>query len=72
MTRTVCHKVSNPTIRHHTPVFQLLSKLFSVQRTRQHLSRLDNHALQDLGLTPREAAEEANRSIWDVPASWRK
>ncbi len=72
MTRTVCRKASNPTIRHQTPVLQQLSRLFSVQRSRRHLSRLDNHALQDLGLTPREAAEEADRPIWDVPASWRK
>lgn len=34
------------------------------RRTRQALSALDDHLLQDVGLTPREARREAGRYFW--------
>jgi uncharacterized protein YjiS (DUF1127 family) len=41
-------------------------------RTRHDLRALDDHMLQDIGLTRTEALAEANRPIWDAPASWIK
>ncbi len=38
---------------------------------RQALNRLDDRALNDIGLTRAEAEAEARRSIWDVPDTWR-
>lgn len=38
---------------------------------RQKLAVLDDHALADIGLTRDAALSEANRALWDVPASWR-
>ncbi len=38
---------------------------------RQRLAKLDDFALADIGLTRAEAFAEANRPLWDVPATWR-
>lgn len=35
-------------------------------RQRRALARLDDHALNDIGLTRAEAEAEANRPIWDI------
>ena len=35
-------------------------------RQRLALARLDDHALEDIGLTREEARAEANRPIWDA------
>lgn len=43
-----------------------LSDLFAVYRERRALARLDDRALQDIGLTREQAELEANRPIWDV------
>lgn len=43
----------------------------AVWRSRRALSRLDPHLLRDIGLRDFEAAQEADRPIWDVPAPWR-
>lgn len=39
---------------------------------RQSLRDLDAARLDDIGLTAKAAAAEANRPFWDVPASWRR
>jgi uncharacterized protein YjiS (DUF1127 family) len=52
----------------------LLRRLFALallSRQRRALARLDAALLKDIGLTQDEAAEEARRAIWDVPAHWR-
>jgi len=41
-------------------------------RQRRSLARLDDAALDDLGLTRDEAQHEASRPVWDVPAHWLK
>ncbi|WP_322868102.1 DUF1127 domain-containing protein [Aquicoccus sp. G2-2] len=42
-----------------------------MRRQRAQLSKLDSHALADIGLTRTAAKSEAKRPFWDVPASWR-
>lgn len=48
-----------------------LSRILDVWRQRQHLQSLDAAALDDIGLSRKDATREANRPIWDVPAHWR-
>jgi uncharacterized protein YjiS (DUF1127 family) len=43
----------------------------NVWRQRRHLSHLDDSALNDIGLTRKEADAEASRPIWDAPQTWR-
>jgi uncharacterized protein YjiS (DUF1127 family) len=44
----------------------------AAHRQRAALAQLDDAHLADIGLTARAAMAEANRSFWDVPASWRR
>ncbi len=45
---------------------------FAALRQRQHLSRLDDAALADIGFSRDEARSEAARPLWDVPAAWHR
>lgn len=58
--------------RSRRPLFHLISLAFCVQNSRRALARLDRATLADLGLSPEDAAREAARPLWDVPASWRR
>ena len=61
-----------------TPLFQkrgeglLLDTLFDLWRSRNTLAQLDSAALEDIGLSARDAHSEAQKPFWDVPANWRK
>lgn len=46
-------------------------QILDTWRSRQQLKRLDDRALSDIGVTRAEAQAEANRPVWDVPATWR-
>ncbi|WP_226622851.1 DUF1127 domain-containing protein [Alloyangia pacifica] len=45
--------------------------LLGLARQRRKLAELDDHLLRDLGLTRRQALEEAKRGFWDAPGHWR-
>jgi len=47
-----------------------LLDLLTLYRQRRRLARLDAAALDDLGLTLRDARAEARRPLWDVPQHW--
>ena len=49
-----------------------LIDMLSLARQRRALKRLDNTALDDLGLTRLDAQKEARRPLWDVPSHWRR
>ena len=70
MSRT--HALSRDAIRLHRPVLLAarFSSLLSLRRQRKRLAELDASALADIGLTRDQAQSEANRPIWDVPATW--
>lgn len=51
--------------------FGALTDYVAIARQRHALSQLDDHLLQDIGLTQTEAKSEAERAPWDVPAHWR-
>ncbi len=65
--------ISTLSRRSGMPAFNVgwLFTLPAVRRQRRQLANLDEAALRDLGLTKAEVAHEVNRSIWDVPATWR-
>ncbi len=52
-------------------LFTAFFSLLSLQRSRYDLANLDQHLLNDIGLTESEAKSEAKRPVWDVPATWR-
>ncbi|MGK7652477.1 DUF1127 domain-containing protein [Roseovarius sp. MMSF_3350] len=61
-----------PTLSHRrhgpfraSPRPSLLDAL-ELYRQRRALARLDDHALDDIGLTRAEADAEARRPIWDI------
>ena len=45
-------------------------RLRALSSSRRQLARLDDHLLDDIGLTREEAAREAARRAWDAPAHW--
>lgn len=53
------------------PVLAHLAHALAVWRQRRVLARLDNAALEDLGLTRAQAQAEARRPLWDAPETWR-
>lgn len=48
-----------------------LAHMIAVWRQRRVLASLDDHALEDIGLSRSEAETEARRRFWDAPESWR-
>ena len=44
---------------------------FALWRSRRDLANLDADALADVGISPQEAKAEAQRPVWDAPASWK-
>ena len=63
--RPTSHTAPRPTL------FAFALRAIEARRQRAALKRLDDAALQDLGLTRRAAMEEASKPIWDVPKNWR-
>lgn len=49
-----------------------LRNIYTLWRSRRALAALDDAALNDIGLTRREAQTEARRPFWDAPETWRK
>lgn len=54
-----------------TGLFTTLRLAFHARTQRQHLAKLDDRALADIGLTRAQAKAEAPLPLWDVPANWR-
>ncbi|MCB2127890.1 MAG: DUF1127 domain-containing protein [Rhodobacteraceae bacterium] len=48
------------------------AKVTALRRQRKELEKLSDQILHDIGVTRSEAAEEARRPFWDVPAHWRR
>ncbi|SDI37193.1 DUF1127 domain-containing protein [Alloyangia pacifica] len=57
--------------RRRPSLLALLTGFFAIARQRRKLAALDDHQLQDLGLTRSQALEEARRGFWDAPNHWR-
>ncbi|MCX7300511.1 MAG: DUF1127 domain-containing protein [Rhodobacterales bacterium] len=51
------------------PMARLIQAI-GVRQQRRKLAEMDDAQLRDIGVTRAEALEEAERPIWDVPATW--
>ncbi|MBO6868802.1 MAG: DUF1127 domain-containing protein [Thalassococcus sp.] len=51
--------------------FSQIVAMIRLARQRRALAALDDHQLRDIGLTPEDARQEAERLFWDVPNHWR-
>jgi len=59
------HNVSS--LSHKAPgLVRLMAKWLVTRRTRTALARLDMHMLEDIGLEPGRAAQEAQRPFWSL------
>ncbi len=70
MTSANCTAPIRNTVSPRVSVFSMLSQTYAVWRQRQTLKSLDTAALRDIGVSPSQAKAEADRPIWDAPASW--
>lgn len=52
-------------------VFAFAARAIAARRQRAALKRLDDSALNDLGISRQAALQEASKPIWDVPKNWR-
>lgn len=48
-----------------------MADYIALAKQRRALTRLDDAALRDMGLTHADVTREANRPAWDVPGHWR-
>ena len=44
--------------------------IMSLRRQRLSLKKLDARMLDDIGVSRKDAAIEAKKSVWDVPGHW--
>ncbi|AXX97290.1 DUF1127 domain-containing protein [Profundibacter amoris] len=70
MTMTTCNTPARTTRKPRPTAFHMIKLALKARHQRRALRRLDSAALADLGLTRKQAKQEANRPIWDVPANW--
>lgn len=50
----------------------LFAQIIAKMRQRQELARLDDHMLDDIGLTPDDVRRELARSTWHAPEHWSR
>ena len=62
-----CCETARPALRQG---WSLLGRI-ALWRSRRALLSLEEHMLNDIGLTADEARAEARRPVWDAPRSWR-
>lgn len=49
-----------------------LHNMIAIARQRRQLLALDDHQLQDIGISRQDARAEAQQNMWNVPNHWRK
>ena len=72
MTMTTLNTSARTFTTQRPSVVRMVKLAVSAHRQRRALRKLDNAALNDLGLTYDQAKREAKRPFWDVPATWRR
>ena len=53
------------------PKLSAFDRLYDVWRQRRALQKLDIDALNDIGISRKDAFAEARRPFWDAPSTWR-
>lgn len=67
--------IPTPTGRRGSTPAKLWSALraaMALGRQRIALDQLDEHLLDDIGVSRDDARHEAQRPVWDVPENWRQ
>ncbi len=57
--------------RRRASILKTITHLVAVHRQRKALARMDDTALDDIGVSRAQAHREASRPIWDAPETWR-
>ncbi|MDA7427461.1 DUF1127 domain-containing protein [Primorskyibacter aestuariivivens] len=65
------HTRKDDSSRRHPGILGMLVNRMALYRQRKALLRLDDHLLEDLGITRDEARREAHRPVWDAPDHWK-
>ncbi len=52
-------------------LLSFLRDAMALRRSRVALGKLSAAQLDDIGVSPDQATQEANRPIWDAPHHWR-
>jgi uncharacterized protein YjiS (DUF1127 family) len=72
-TKTATLPVRFPFSRQTRPaLLGVVLKAYSIWRERQALASLDEHLLNDLGLTRFDVESETKRPVWDAPNRWMR
>ncbi|AHD08979.1 DUF1127 domain-containing protein [Phaeobacter gallaeciensis] len=53
-------------------IMATVAHALAVWRERRMLAQLDSSALEDMGISQRDAEAEARRPIWDAPNNWTR
>lgn len=72
---TLMETIFRPVALHRNaarPTLSIFDRLYDVWRQRQALRKLDIDALDDIGISRKDAFAEARRPFWDAPSTWRK
>ena len=51
-------------------IWSRFAMIMSLRRQRLSLKKLDARMLDDIGVSRKDAAIEAKKSVWDVPGHW--
>ncbi|WP_044025552.1 DUF1127 domain-containing protein [Roseobacter litoralis] len=54
------------------PMRLALSTRLALWKSRRALAKLDDRALEDVGISRVDADREAQLTVWDVPAAWKR
>ena len=58
--------------RRAQPLRLALSTRLALWKSRRALAKLDDRALADIGISRADADREAQLTVWDVPANWKR
>ncbi|WP_410347777.1 DUF1127 domain-containing protein [Yoonia sp.] len=73
MTASIHHTDAHSHCQPRRPSFLAgLGQVIAVAHQRRRLLALDDHLLNDIGVTRAQAHEESRQSAWNAPGYWRK
>jgi len=68
---TLSISITRPSARRRASAVSL-ADFFALWQQRRALANMPAERLSDIGLTRADAAHEAARPFWDLPAHWRR
>lgn len=73
MTASIHHTTTHSDCQPRRPsLLASLGQIIAVAHQRRRLARLDDHLLNDIGVTRAQAIEESRQNTWTAPDYWRK